>query len=79
MYDPGGHVEVMRETLFQLLPKARKKSVVVREGYSAVDGVAVSIPKVTLDSGASHGSYVGKSYLIRCLLSNNFRVSIQLS
>ena len=63
MYDPGGHVEVMRETLFQLLPKARKKSVVVREGYSAVDGVAVSIPKVTLDSGASHGSYVGKKLL----------------
>ena len=63
MYEPGGHVEVMRETLFQLLPKARKTSVVVREGYSAVDSVAVSIPKVTLDSGASHGSYVGKKLL----------------
>ena len=60
VYDPGGHVDIMKETLFQILPGARKKSVVVREGLATVDGLSVSIPKVTLDSGASHASYVGR-------------------
>ena len=63
MYDPGGHVNVMQETLFLLLPRARQKSVVVREGFAAVDGVTVSIPKITLDSGASHGNYIGRKLL----------------
>ena len=60
IYDPGGHVKVMEETLFAFIPKARRKSVVVREGRVSSGGEIYSLPKVTLDSGASHASYVGK-------------------
>jgi len=65
IYDPGGHVKVMEETLFALLPSSRRKSVVVREGLVVIDGVNIKIPKITQDTGASHASYIGTKMLER--------------
>lgn len=65
----------MEETLFAFLPLARKKSVVVREGFVSTDGVTNSIPQITLDTGASHASYVGAQVLAKFRVLNGIHAS----
>ena len=42
------------------IPRSRNKSVVVREAFATLGGKCVYIDKMTLDTGASNGNYIGK-------------------
>ena len=69
VYDPGGEPEPesyahdLLRVLHDLLPISRGRSSVLKSAYVLYDGVKVFLDKLTLDTGASSGNYLGRDFL----------------
>ena len=50
--------------LHQFLPGTKKLSVVIREAQILTTEGSTYLPKVTLDTGASHGNYIGRAVIV---------------
>ncbi len=63
VFDPGGvppYETLLLQILNDNLPISKYKSAVVREGLVLFGNQRINLPKVTLDSGASSGNYIGR-------------------
>ncbi len=72
VFDPGGvppYETLLLQILNDNLPISKYKSAVVREGLVLFGNQRINLPKVTLDSGASSGNYIGRQFLDRHLSS----------
>ena len=52
--------ETLLRVLHELLPRSKSKNVVVRQGVVKVGDVAYLMNKMTYDTGASNGNYIGR-------------------
>jgi len=59
VYDPGGFDDILIQVLYALVPESKVCTSMTRKAEITLKSEKIHLPKITLDTGANSGSYIG--------------------